>query len=98
MHAKIRSGLTIAAVALIAGTLAANAAGAQRSANRHAGVGHLPRALENAYGYAPRQSLRSEAPPYEGRRDAFSSDSLGRQSFPNPDRDFSVENLRSHPW
>jgi hypothetical protein len=26
----------------------------------------------------------------------FESESLGHQSFPNPDRDFSIENLRSH--
>ena len=30
-------------------------------------------------------------------RDIYFSDSLGHQSFPNPDRDFSIENLRSHP-
>jgi hypothetical protein len=26
----------------------------------------------------------------------FESESLGHQSFPNPDRDFSIGNLRSH--
>jgi hypothetical protein len=26
----------------------------------------------------------------------YESDSLGHQSFPNPDRDFSIENLSSH--
>jgi hypothetical protein len=26
----------------------------------------------------------------------YQSDSLGHQSYPNPDRDFSIENLSSH--
>jgi hypothetical protein len=26
----------------------------------------------------------------------YQSDSLGYQSYPNPNRDFSIENLRSH--
>ena len=30
------------------------------------------------------------------RSDTYQSDSLGHQSFPNPDRDFSIENLSSH--
>ncbi len=30
------------------------------------------------------------------RSNIYESYSLGRQSFPNPDRDFSIENLRSH--
>jgi hypothetical protein len=30
------------------------------------------------------------------RTNMYQSDSLGHQSFPNPDRDFSIENLRSH--
>jgi hypothetical protein len=30
------------------------------------------------------------------RSNVYQSDSLGNQSAPNPDRDFSIENLRSH--
>ncbi len=30
------------------------------------------------------------------RGDIYQSDSLGHQSYPNPDRDFSIENLSSH--
>jgi hypothetical protein len=30
------------------------------------------------------------------RSSIYQSDSLGHQSSPNPDRDFSIENLRSH--
>jgi len=30
------------------------------------------------------------------RSNTYESDSLGHQSLPNPDRDFSIENLRSH--
>ena len=28
--------------------------------------------------------------------DIYPSDSMGHQSYPNPDRDFSIENLSSH--
>jgi hypothetical protein len=44
-----------------------------------------------ASGYVSRR-----VPQYDSTRDTNSSYSLGRQSFPNPDRDFSIENLRSH--
>ncbi len=71
---------------------AANETSAQHRANSHANVRHLPDAFERTYGYVPRQ-----VPQYGPARDVYSSDSLGRQSFPNPDRDFSIENLRSHP-
>ena len=30
------------------------------------------------------------------RSHIYQSDSLGYQSYPNPNRDFSIENLRSH--
>jgi hypothetical protein len=30
------------------------------------------------------------------RSNIYDSESLGHQSFPNPDRDFSIENLSSH--
>ena len=30
------------------------------------------------------------------RGNIYQSHSLGYQSYPNPDRDFSIENLRSH--
>jgi len=30
------------------------------------------------------------------RSNIYQSDSLGYQSYPNPNRDFSIENLRSH--
>jgi hypothetical protein len=30
------------------------------------------------------------------RNNIYQSDSLGHQSSPNPDRDFNIENLRSH--
>ena len=30
------------------------------------------------------------------RSNTYQSDSLGHQSYPNPDRDFSIENLRLH--
>ena len=30
------------------------------------------------------------------RSNIYQSDALGHQSYPNPNRDFSIENLRSH--
>jgi hypothetical protein len=75
-----------AIIAIGAIFLAANAVGASVR------VQHLPRSFDRAYGYAPRQVTR-----YNSRADVYSSDSLGHQSFPNPDRDFGIENLRSHP-
>jgi hypothetical protein len=86
------NGKAAAAVAVAVFFVMANAA----SAEHRAGLRRLPRAFERAYGYVPRQPP-AQAPQYNSRADAFSSDSLGRQSFPNPDRDFSIENLRSHP-
>ena len=59
--------------------------------NGHTKVQRLPRTLESSYGYAP-----GRAPQYDSTGDTYSSYSQGHQSFPNPDRDFSIENLRSH--
>ena len=42
--------------------------------------------------YVPNDTRGSVAPT-----DVYSSESQGHQSFRNPDRDFSIENLRSHP-
>jgi hypothetical protein len=71
---------------------AAKEARAQHRANNHTNVRHLPAAFGRTYGYVP-----GKVPRYGLASDVYSSDSLGRQSFPNPDRDFSIENLRSHP-
>jgi hypothetical protein len=90
------NGKTAAAIAIAAFFLMANAASAEHRAGGRAGLRHLPHAFEHAYGYVPRQPP-GQGTRYDSRADAFSSDSLGRQSFPNPDRDFSIENLRSHP-
>ena len=80
-----------AAVAIGALFLAANEVSAQHQTHGH-NVRHLPRAFERAYGYVPRQ-----VPQCGSASDVYCSYSLGRQPFPNPDRDFSIENLRSHP-
>ena len=90
------NGKAPVAIAVAAFFVMANAASAEHRAGGRAGPRHLPRAFERAYGYVPRQPP-APAPRYDSRADAYSSDSLGRQSFPNPDRDFSIENLRSHP-
>jgi len=81
-----------AAVALGALVLTANHANAQYRADGHSNVRHLPRAHERTYGYVPRE-VRQHRP---ARNDIYYSDSLGRQPFANPDRDFSIENLQSH--
>ena|SRR5216683_3311476 len=81
------------AVAIAALFLTANEASAQpqHRGDRHTNVRHLPRAFQGTYGYVPRQ-----APQNGPTSDVYSSYSQGRQSYPNPDRDFSIENLRSH--
>ncbi len=50
----------------------------------------LPRILRQTYGFAARQT-----PQYLRFRDIYQSDSLGRQSFPNPDRDFDGPNTNN---
>jgi hypothetical protein len=62
-----------------------------RHANGHNNVRHVRHAVERAHGFVPGQVRR-----YDPRTDVYSSESLGHQSFPNPDRDFSIENLSSH--
>ena len=49
-----------------------------------------PRIMRQTYGFAAHQT-----PQYLGFRDIYQSDSLGRQSFPNPDRDFDGPNINS---
>jgi hypothetical protein len=78
-----------AAVALGSLFLAASEASA-RHANDYNNVRHS-HAVERTYGFVSRQVRR-----YDPRTDVYSSESLGHQSFPNPDRDFSIENLSSH--
>jgi len=89
MSRKIKIAAAIAIGALF---FMANEASAQHRINSHADLHHLPRAFEWTYGYVPRQVLQ-----FGRAGDVYSSSSLGRQSMPNPDRDFSIENLRSHP-
>jgi Zn-dependent M28 family amino/carboxypeptidase len=79
-----------AAVALGSLFLTASEASA-RHANDYNNVRHVRHAVERTYGFVSRQVRR-----YDPRTDVYSSESLGHQSFPNPDRDFSIENLSSH--
>jgi hypothetical protein len=88
MSAKRKIATAVAIGALF---FTANEASAQHQTHGH-DVRHLPRAFERAYGYVPRQ-----VPQCGPARDVYCSYSLGRQPFQNPDRDFSIENLRSHP-
>ncbi len=39
---------------------------------------------------------KTEKAKITDRSNIYQSDSLGYQSYPNPNRDFSIENLRSH--
>lgn len=89
MSARFKTAQAIATSAIL---LIASGASAQHGAAGHASVTHPPRALERTYGYFPRQT-----PRYNAHDNVYSSESQGPQSFPNPDRDFSIENLRSHP-
>jgi len=79
-------------IATSAMLLIASGASAQHGAAGHASITHQPRAFERTYGY-----FRHQIPQYNSHADVYSSFSQGPQSFPNPDRDFSIENLRSHP-
>jgi hypothetical protein len=79
-----------AAVALASLFLTATEASA-RHGNGYNNVRHVRHAVERTYGFVSRQ-----VPRYDPRTDVYSSESLGHQSFPNPDRDFSIENLSSH--
>jgi hypothetical protein len=80
-----------AAVALVALFLTASEASAWH-ANGYNNVRHVRHAVKRTYGFVSHQ-----IPRYDPKTDVYSSESLGRQSFPNPDRDFSIENLSSHP-
>lgn len=84
MSARFKTAKVIATSAIL---LIANGASAQHRAASHASVTHPPRAFD-----FPRQT-----PRYNSHSNVYSSESQGPQSFPNPDRDFSIENLRSHP-
>jgi hypothetical protein len=86
-----------AAIAIGAIFLALNTASAQHRTSGRAGARHPPRVLENVPRQVPRQVPR-EMPQSNSRADVYSSDSLGHQSFPNPDRDFSIQNLQSHAY
>jgi hypothetical protein len=48
------------------------------------------RIFRNTYG-----SVAHQAPQYSRFRDIYQSDSLGYQSFPNPDRDFDGPNTNN---
>jgi hypothetical protein len=51
---------------------------------------HLPRIFRHTYG-----SVAHQEPQYSRFRDIYQSDSLGHQSFPNPDRDFDGPNTNN---
>jgi hypothetical protein len=73
--------------ALGAIALMANGASAQPG---RAHVGKTPHATVSSYGYAGHAA--SPSPASEDRyQNRFESNSLGRQSFPNPDRDSSMQ-------
>ena len=81
----------IAAVAAIGALVVANDAGSAQHRANSRNLPHPARASER-YGHRSRQ-----VPQYDATSGVYDSDSLGHQSFPNPDRDFSIENLSSHP-
>jgi hypothetical protein len=90
-----------AAIAIGAIFLTLNTASAQHRTSGRASARHPPRVFENVPRQLPRQVPRQvprEVPQSNSRADVYSSDSLGHQSFPNPDRDFSIQNLQSHAY
>jgi len=74
-------------IALGAVVLMANAASAQQRPNGQSQVRHLPRVFGQTYGYVPRPAQQDQS-RQNRYQDIYQSDSLGRQSFPNPDRVF----------
>jgi hypothetical protein len=71
----------LAIIALGALVLMANGANAQHRTSGQTHVRHLSRTFGQAFGYTPR-----ETPQYQSSGGVYESYSLGRQSYPNPDR------------
>jgi len=84
------TGKTAAAAAIGALSLMANEAPAQHRADSHA-KGAIAREHSNRH----MDMFYAKFGKTVG--DGFFSTSLGYQLFPNPDRDLSIWNLRSHP-
>jgi hypothetical protein len=80
-----------AAVALLGALFLTASEASPRHANGYNNVRHVRPRVERTHGFVSPKVWR-----YDPRTDVYSSESLGRQSFPNPDRDFSIENLSSH--
>jgi len=90
MSAKSKIAAAVAVGALL---LMANEASAQhRAAVSHNSMRHVPHVFGRAYGFVPRP-----APPSGPGGGAYFSNSQGHQPYPNPDRDYSIQNLSSHP-
>jgi hypothetical protein len=78
--------MKLAVIALGALALMANGANAQhRTSNAH--VRLLPHIFAKTYAYAPRQEWRRQS-----LNNVYESFSQGRQSYPNPDRQFGGPN------
>ena len=80
---------SLATIAIGAIILMANEASAQRRHGTQMQLRQVPHAFTQTYGYVP-----SPAAQYQSSRgkyeNMFQSDSLGHQSFVNPDREFPV--------
>jgi len=77
----------LAIIAISAVVLMANEANAQHRHSTQTHVRQVPYAFGQTYGYVPRAAAPSPRGNYE---DMFQSNSLGHQSFVNPDREFPV--------
>jgi len=80
----MRSYLTLIMSAAVGTVFLASPAKAKTPQHHHRAA--------SAIAYIPNDTRGSAASV-----DVYSSESQGHQSFRNPDRDFSIENLRSHP-
>jgi len=85
LPSALAAGLFVASTASFARNDATYVSPKGKTYNRH-----LPRTFRQTYG-----SVAPQAPQYLRFRDIYQSDSLGRQSFPNPDRDFDGPNTNN---
>ena len=76
--------IVLGAIALMANEATAQT-NSQHRASSQTHVRHMPRVFAHTYGYAPRPVPQTEA-LRDRYQNIYESESLGRQSFPNPDR------------
>lgn len=79
----------LATIAISAIVLMANEASAQHRQSTQTHVSQVPHVFSQTYGNVPRSAAQYPS-PRGNYGDMYQSNSLGRQSFINPDREFPV--------